>query len=238
MLPSRLNAWPHTLKGATNMVIVTELHCSIQTYLALCRTIIFQRPTMCPRCGADHSFIGHGFYPRKPLDTQQAYLIWIKRWFCMKCTCTSCTACEHTLSLLPSFLLRFRHYLLEVIQAVVIARYEESGSWRQVAIQCGPQGVPSLRTVKRWCQSFAVQAPTWLSEIEQTLAQHDPATPLLDASGQNGGRLDLARALLAASLHLLAWAKTQYAQIADYGLTDRLRFLWHWGHARGLNRLV
>jgi len=212
------------------MVIVTELHCSIQAYLALCQTLIFQRPTMCPHCGADHSFVGHGFYPRKPLDAQQAYLIWIKRWYC--------TACQHTLSLLPSFLLRFRHYLLEVIQAVVVARYEKAHSYRQVAIQCGPQGAPSLRTVKRWCQSFAAQAPKWLGEIEQTLAQHDPATPLLNANGQDTGMVEPARTLLAASLHLLAWAKTQYVQIANYGLGDRLRFLWHWGHARGLNRLV
>jgi transposase-like protein len=212
------------------MVIVTEFHCSIQTYLALCQTIIFQRPTRCPGCGAEHSFIGHGFYPRKPLDTQQAYLIWIKRWFC--------TACEHTLSLLPSFLLRFRHYLLDIIQAVVIARYEEASVWRQVAERCAPQGAPSLRTVKRWCQSFAAQASTWLSEIEQTLAQHDPATSLLDANGQNAGPVDLPCALLAGSLHLLAWAKTRWTELTDYGLTDRLRFLWHWGHARGLNRLV
>ncbi len=212
------------------MVIVIELHGSIQTYLALDLAIRCLRPTTCPDCGADHSFIGHGFYLRKPLDAQQAYLIRIKRWYC--------TACHHTLSLLPSFLLRFRHYLLEVIQAVVVARYEEAASWRQVATHCASHGAPSPRTMKRWCQSFATQAPAWWMAIEQTLAQHDPVTPWLDALGQNAGPLDPPRALLAASLHLLAWAKTQYAQVAAYGLTDRLRFLWHWGHARGLARLV
>lgn len=219
------------------MVIVIEWDGSVQTYLTLANTrtcggagVVWLRPTTCPSCGAEHSFIGHGFYPRKPLDAQRAYLIWIKRWYC--------TACQHTLSLLPSFLLRFRHYLLEVIQAVVVARYEAAHSYRQVARQWGPQGAPSLRTVKRWCQSFAAQVPKWLGEIEQTLAQHDPATPLLNANGQSTGAVEPARTLLAASLHLLAWAKTQWVELGNYGLTDRLRFLWHWGHARGLNRLV
>jgi hypothetical protein len=127
---------------------------------------------------------------------------------------------------------------LEVIQAVVVARYEDTTSWRQVAEGCGSQGAPSMRTMKRWCHSFATQAAAWLGEIEQTLAQHDPALPLLDALGQNAGPLDRPRALLAASLHLLAWAKTRWLELAGYGLTDRLRFLWHWGHARRLARLI
>ena len=107
------------------MVIVTEFNCSIQIYLACFAQLVFLRPTTCPNCQADHSFVGHGFYQRKPLSAERAYLIRIKRW--------CCRARRHTLSLLPSFLLCFRHYLLEVIQAVVIARYEEAASWRQVA---------------------------------------------------------------------------------------------------------
>jgi hypothetical protein len=46
------------------------------------------------------------------------------------------------------------------------------------------------------------------------------------------------RALLHAALHLLAWAKTRWAELAGYSLEDRLRFLWHWGAGRGLGRLV
>lgn len=212
------------------MVIVTEFNCSVSTYLTQFEQLVFPRPTTCPHCQANHSFIGHGFYPRKPLDAQQAYRIRIKRW--------CCTVCQRTVSLLPSFLLSFRHYLLAVIQAVVVARYEAAAWWRQVANRCGTNGVPSSRTIKRWCQSFATRAATWLSEIEQTLAQHDPALPVLDALGPNAGRLDPPQALLSASLHLLAWAKTQWPELAAYGLNDRLRFLWHWGQARGLKRLV
>ena len=195
------------------MVIVTEFDCTVQTYLAQFEQIVFPRPATCPHCRADHSFIGHGFYPRKPLDGQQAYRVRIKRWYC--------TGCQRRLSLLPSFLLCFRHYLLEVIQAVVIARYEAAASWRQVAEGCGWQGAPSRRTMKRWCGSFATQAAAWLGELEQTLAQHDPALPVLDALGHawRAGPLDSPRALLWASLHLLAWAKTRWTKLVDYGLS-------------------
>jgi len=44
--------------------------------------------------------------------------------------------------------------------------------------------------------------------------------------------------LLAATLYLLAWAKTRWPELAGYDVTDRLAFLWHWGHDRGLGRLV
>ena len=212
------------------MVIVSEFNVSVLLYVAYFAKLVYQRPTTCPQCHAEHSFIGHGYYPRKPLDAQRVYFIRIKRWYC--------TACDHTLSLLPSFLLRFRHYLLEVIQAVVVARFEEAASWQQVIARCAPQGAPSLRTVKRWCRSFANRAAAWWLAIQQTLAQQEPAFPVLDAHDPSAESLDLPQALLAASLQLLAWAKTQWVELAGYGLADRLRFLWHWGHARGLNRLV
>jgi hypothetical protein len=39
-------------------------------------------------------------------------------------------------------------------------------------------------------------------------------------------------------MHLLAWAKTRWTELAHYGLKDRLRFLWHWGAGQGLGRLI
>jgi hypothetical protein len=174
--------------------------------------------------------IGHGFYLRKALDQTQVYLVWIKRWYCK--------VCHHTLSLLPSFMLRFRHYVLIVIQQVVVARYEENRSWAQVQRQCAPEMAPSPRTVVRWCRSFAEQAGRWLTEVQHTLAEHDMASPLLDPLGETAGPRDAPRALLQAAIHLLAWAKTRWPEVADYGLNDRLRFLWHWGFGQGLGRLI
>src|SRR3970040_170562 len=106
------------------MVIVTDIGRTVHEYLAHFEHVVFPRPAQCPRCQAVTALIGHGFYWRKPLDLERVYCIRIKRWYC--------TVCHRTLSLLPSFLLRFRHYVLEVIQAVVVARYEDTASWRQV----------------------------------------------------------------------------------------------------------
>jgi hypothetical protein len=135
-------------------------------------------------------------------------------------------------------LLRFRHYLLDVIRSVVILRFEDRASWAQVARRCAVDGAPSSRTIGRWCDSFAEHASVWWAAVQQTLAQQDAASPLLDPLGEAAGPSDAPRALLQAALHLLAWAKTRWPELATYGLADRLRFLWHWGAGRGLGRLI
>jgi hypothetical protein len=60
----------------------------------------------------------------------------------------------------------------------------------------------------------------------------------LDPLGEALQTTNVVMALLAASLHLLAWAKTQWPELVGYGLNDRLRFLELWGSGRGLGRLV
>jgi hypothetical protein len=167
------------------------------------------------------TFIGHGYYWRQPTDGRRSYRIRIKRWLCQ--------ACRRTVSILPSFLLRFRHYLLTVICAVLVARFEQKASWGQIEQQCtqeqGEQ-LPSERTIRRWCQSFVRQAP------------HDASLPLLDALGAVTNAGNPAEALLHAAGQFLAWAKTRWAAVVGHGWNDRFRLLWHWGHAKGLARLV
>jgi hypothetical protein len=163
------------------------------------------------------TLIGHGFYPRHPLETTRRYVIGIKRWYCR--------ACHTTTSLLPSFLLRFRWY-------------EAHLSWTQVTARCAVEGAPSNRTIGRWGRSFTRYAPVWLSAVEETLAEQDPASPLLDPLGATANSRSVPAALLQAALHLLAWAKTHWANLTGHGPADRLRFLWHWGYGRGLARLI
>jgi hypothetical protein len=216
--------------GLQHMVIVTEFGCLVHEYVEYCSGLVFPRPSECPHCRVVDQFIGHGFYERKALSPTQVYVLRIKRWYC--------TACARTVSLLPSFLLRFRHYLLDVIQSVVILRFEDRASWAQVARRCAVDGAPSSRTIGRWCDSFAEHAWVWWAAVQQTLAYQDAASPLLDPLGEAAGPSDAPRALLQAALHLLAWAKTRWPELATYGLADRLRFLWHWGAGRGLGRLI
>jgi len=212
------------------MVIVTEFRCLVHEYADNFSQLVFPRPDVCPHCQAVNVFIGHGFYCRKPLSPTQVYRIWIKRWYCK--------ACFQTLSLLPSFLLRFRHYLLDVIQAVVVTRFEDGASWTQVTRRHAVAGAPSPRTIRRWCVSFAAHAPAWWAAVQQTLAYHDASSPSLDPLGETAGPRDAPRALLQAAFHLLAWAKTRWADVGDYGWNDRVRFLWHWGASQGLGRLI
>jgi len=212
------------------MPIITDFGPTVQDYLAHFATIAFPRPEQCPGCGTPHTFIGHGFYLRKPKDQTQVYHIWIKRWFC--------TACHTTLSVLPSFLLRFRHYLLVVIQQVVVARFEDQASWHTIARQYAPDGLPAPRTIGRWCHAFAAHPAGWWAAVQTTLAHQDSASPALDPLGPAAGPLDAPRALLHAATHLLAWAQTRWPEVVSYGRTDRLRFLWHWGGGRDLGRLV
>ena len=70
------------------------------------------------------------------------------------------------------------------------------------------------------------------------LAQQDSQSSYLDAQGEAAQAANAAAALLVASLHLLAWAKTEWVQLVGYSLNDRLRFLGLWGNGRGLGRLV
>jgi Domain of unknown function (DUF6431) len=213
-----------------HMVIVTDFGCLVHEYVERCSGLVFPRPNECPHCRVVDTLIGHGFYERKALSPTAVYVLRVKRWYC--------NACQQTVSLLPSFLLRFRHYLLDVVQSVVVTRFEDEASWAQVSQRCAVDRAPSSRTIRRWCDSLAEHASVWWAAIQQTLAEHDAASPLLDPLGESAGPRDAPRALLSAALHLLAWAKTQWPALADYGLEDRFRFLWHWGAGRGLGRLI
>ena len=153
--------------------------------------------------------IGHGFYLRQPKDQTQVYRIWLKRWFCK--------ACHTTLSVLPSFLLRFRHYLLGVIQQVVVARFEDHASWHATARQCAPDGLPSPCTIGRWCRAFAAQAATWWAAVQATLACQDSASPALDPLPGGWALTRRRAALLHAATHLLAWAQTRWQAVVNYG---------------------
>ena len=216
--------------GLNHMAIIVDFGATVHEYLDQSPRIVFPRPSVCPTCQAQNCLIGHGFYSRKSLDQTRVYLISIKRWFCKDC--------HHCTSSLPSFLLRFRHYLLAVVQQVLSCRHEQHASHAKIAQQCVHEGAPSPRTLGRWLGSFAQQAPRWLAAVQQVLAWHHTASPLLDPLGPAAGPTDAPAALLFAAGPLLAWAKTVWAQLAPHRPADRFRFLWHWGSSRCLGRLV
>lgn len=142
------------------------------------------------------------------------------------------------MSVLPDFLLSLRHYVVRVIESVLETRHEEKLSWSAVKGKIGPEGLPVLRTMQRWCRAYGGEASRWLGAVQATLAQQDSFSTWLDAQGEALKAQTAAEALLAASEHLLAWGKTRWAEVAGYGRNERLRFVWLWGANRGLGRLV
>jgi hypothetical protein len=216
--------------GLNTVVIVADFCCSVQDYVAHFERLVFPHPDACPCCGQSGSLVGHGFYVRQALDQTEIFLVHIKRW--------RCKACHRTTSVLPSFLLRFRHYLLSVISQVLVARFELGASWLEVFKCIAVDGLPSPRTIGRWCQSFAEHAALWWAAVAMLLAQVAAASPTLDPLGPTAGPQDAPCAVLHCALDWLAWLKTQVTPVAHYGFKDRLAALWHWGHGRGLGRLV
>jgi len=212
------------------MPILADFGCNEQDYVDFGEHSDSPRPQDCPQCGEKHCLIGHGYYQRKAKDEQRVYRIRVKRW--------RCKICQRSVSVLPNFLCPWRHYLVRVIQAVVVACFEHDLSWKQVAVRSACWGTPALRTMQRWCKAFAGSAPAWLAKVQTFLAQQDSPSPWLDPQGEAPQADNAAAALLAASLHLLAWAQTAWSQLVGYGLNDRLRFLGLWGAERGLGRLV
>ena len=190
----------------------------------------FVCPGACLLCGEVGNLIGHGYYWRKPKGMQGGGKIWIKRWLCK--------LCHRTISVLPDFLLSYRHYVVPVVQAVIEARCGCGRSWAAVVAECAEAGAPARRTMQRWCGSFAEQAWRWLGAVQATLAQQDSGSPWLDPHGEALQAQGPAQALLGAGEHLLAWGKTCWVETVGYGLNDRLRFLWWWSSGRGLGRLV
>jgi hypothetical protein len=140
--------------------------------------------------------------------------------------------------MLPEFLLPYRHFLLQVIHWVLEARFERQLSWAELKEECSEIGLPALRTMQRWCKSFGGIASRWLGVVQETLARQDSTSSWLDPQGEAPRAQTTAEALLAASEHLLAWGKTQWAETAEYGRNERLCFLWMWGADQGLGRMV
>ena len=134
------------------MSILADYGYDKQPYIDMAKHKESARHPGCLLCGSNGCLIGHGYYRRKAKGADQAYFIWIKRWFCKNC--------HRTLSMIPNFLLPYRHYLVQVVQAVVAASFESEQSWKRITESCAQDGTPGLRTMQRWCKALAGYAPT------------------------------------------------------------------------------
>src|SRR3990170_1617307 len=123
------------------MIILAAFGPDVQLYQRQFGQLVFPRPKTCPRCDAADHLIGHGSYPRSVCDHNEALAIRVKRFLC--------TMCRHTISLLPSFCVPYRHYLAGVIQRVLDLRFQKQPSWATLT-SCGMVGHGSTCSMPRW----------------------------------------------------------------------------------------
>ncbi|NJM39403.1 MAG: hypothetical protein HC853_00855 [Anaerolineae bacterium] len=146
--------------------------------------------------------------------------VWVKRW--------RCKGCGKTISQLPNFLHRHRHYVLVVIEGVLRKRLEEGETWSQL---CGT-GAPSQRSMRRWVAAFAGQAMIWLPVLMRVLALVVPLLSVLDPHGTEAVAPTVA--VLQMSDPLADWLSAG----GDSAPQDALRVMWRWGWNGGIGRLV
>jgi len=156
--------------------------------------------------------VGHGWYGRWAVyGPEHGVEVEIHRFLCK--------GCRKTVSLLPDFLHRHRHYALAAIEAVLRGRLEQGVPWSALA--------PSQRSMRRWLAAFVAQALGWLMRVLSALALVLPLQGMLDP---HGGARTPAEQVLAAG--------TVFARWLDPDLDNVLRVLWRWGWNSGIGRLV
>ena len=214
----------------TPMIIVVDCGDDVQRYLKEFTERALPRPPVCPSCATPGHLIGHGSYPRRIADPTRGIAIRVQRLLC--------TACRHTLSLLPSFCLPFRHYATATIQAVLALRIEVHASWREVRTHFQPAEVPTLTTCREWGAAFRAARARYLTALLRHLASWTPRSSALEVALS-----DLAiqpnppAQLVAAVPHLLVALHEAGGTVAG-GSGRWLATLWQWGNSRKLGRVV
>lgn len=212
------------------MIIVADFGSDVQHYQSEFLHFRFPPPRNCPHCAAAKALVGHGSYQRSACDENRFFVIRVKRFLC--------TLCHHTVSLLPSFCLPYRHYLASTIQTVLTLRFQTQTSWHAIGQRFLPFEVPALSSCREWTARFARASEAYLKTLLYQLATWQLAP----------GKLELALAdiasfpkgpcqLVAAVPHLVAWLDNSGLTMVE-GSKRWLSTLWQWGHGIKLGRLV
>jgi Domain of unknown function (DUF6431) len=214
----------------STVVIVVDFGEDVQHYAEKFADLVVPHPPACPQCAASGQLIGHGSYGRTVTDPTQAVAIRVRRLLC--------TACRHTLALLPSFCLPFRHYQAATIQTVLTLRTKGCASWSALARRFAPADLPSRTTCREWVAAFRHASTRYLPHLLQQLATWTVRSVALEVAVADLARVPTGpEQLIAAVPHLVAW-------LSDVGVSVRggsrswLATLWQWGNGAKLGRLV
>lgn len=212
------------------MVIVVDSGDDVQRYAQTFASRPLPRPSSCPGCSAIGHLIGHGSYSRTVVQPTQTIPIRIQRLLC--------TACHHTVSLLPSFCLPWRHYATATIQTVLTLRTEGHVSWSQIGQRFQPADLPTRTTCREWAGAFAHASIRYLLAVLQHLAQWASHSSAVEVTlADLGARHDPPAQLVAAVPHLLVALREAGISVAR-GSERWLATLGQWGNGRKLGRVV
>jgi hypothetical protein len=212
------------------VIIVVNVGEDVQQYAEKFAQIAFPRPTVCPGCVTPGPIVGHGSYPRTVSDSTQTVAIRVKRFFCV--------ACRHTVALLPSFCLPFRHYQTATIQSVLSMRTMGQCSWRAIARRLEPADLPSRTTCREWVDAFRRASARYLPHLVEQLARWSVSSSTLEVIIADLARFATRPArLIAAVPHLVAWLGDVGVPVAADGRWW-LATLGQWGNGTPLGRVV
>jgi hypothetical protein len=212
------------------VIIVVNFGEDVQQYAAKFAQIVFPHRCPCPGCATSDQVVGHGSYPRTVTDSSRTVAIRVKRFFC--------TACRHTIALLPSFCLPFRHYQTATIQSVLTVRTIGQASWSAIARQFEPADLPSRTTCREWVAAFGRASARYVRHLVEQLAQWAVRSSELEVTIADLARFATRSAqLIAAVPHLIAWLGEVGVPVARGG-ANWLATLQGWGNGVKLGRLV
>lgn len=212
------------------MVIVVDYGDDVQRYADASAELPFPSVSGCPRCGASGHLIGHGRYARTVTDPNRSIPIAVRRLLC--------PACRHTVSLLPSFCLPWRHYASATVQAVLTLRCEAKASWGRIAARFAPADLPTRTSCREWVGVFAHASAHYLPALLRQLAQWPGRASAIEVTlADLGEHADPPAQLVAAVPHLLVALREAGITVAG-GSGRWLATLWQWGNGRKLGRLV
>jgi hypothetical protein len=212
------------------VIIVVNFGEDVQQYAAKFAQIAFPRPSPCPECVTSDRVVSHGSYPRTVTDPTRTTAIRVKRFFC--------TACRHTIALLPSFCLPFRHYQSATIQSVLSVRTIGRASWSAIARRFAPADLPSRTTCREWVDAFGRASTRYLPHLIEQLARWPLRSSALEVTLADLARFATRPAqLIAAVPHLIGWLGEVGRPVAGGG-HSWLATLGSWGNGAKLGRLV
>jgi hypothetical protein len=157
------------------------------------------RPLQCPQCESKQPLVCHGFYARTVEDQAEAFVIRVRRYFCV--------GCRRTVSLLPEFVLPFLRFTIRTMALFLKARLLEERTLKAAAEAAQQPRMPYQRG-QQWLDRFRRQGERLSLSLTALTAPVDEAdfvtkaTIMLERTGWI-----LAHRFLFTTLrvHLLGW---------------------------------